>query len=440
MKLSKYIGALLAITILGLGTDCRDLGTQGPQEENRVTLTLIDVGVREVYLHVKVQGGATDERVVLLHNGLPGLTFGASIHDTTITDTGLTQGSLYVYEATLQKAGETTSRSNQVAVQTLFPSSESFTWQTYILGDGNNNWIGDAGILSADPLVAYVGGEIYKNQDGTAQIDPVPYNFGEWNGISWALQRVNVTFRGNVITPPVFGIFPRAQNDIWLAAGLAIHGDGTYWTGHDVRMLVGYDTLSLSKCWGDQLGMYFVGLHGSLALYDGSRWQRLSSGTTTDINDVWGAINPVTGKEEVYCAVTSFITTGDRKILKITDHTTVDSLQWDSQLAVSSVWTNHGYPLYACGDGLFVNNGAGWRQVSPGINDYMNAVRGTGVNDIFVVGVNGHIMHWNGLSWQMLHSLPAGGYAAMTVKGNLVIAVGDDNQGHGLITIGKREP
>ena len=66
MKLSKHILTLLGITILGLWTDCRDLGTQGPPEENRVTLTLIDVGVREAYLHVNVQRGATDERVVLL--------------------------------------------------------------------------------------------------------------------------------------------------------------------------------------------------------------------------------------------------------------------------------------------------------------------------------------------------------------------------------------
>lgn len=70
----------------------------------------------------------------------------------------------------------------------------------------------------------------------------------------------------------------------------------------------------------------------------------------------------------------------------------------------------------------------------------MNVIRANGPNDLFVADVYGHIFHFNGASWKEFTpdpSLVDNGYAALAVRGNLVIAVGE-NGGKCVITVGRR--
>ena len=49
---------------------------------------------------------------------------------------------------------------------------------------------------------------------------------------------------------------------------------------------------TIEKIWGNSTSsIYGVGNAGSIVLYNGSQWQRIESGTTTDINDVWGIVD-----------------------------------------------------------------------------------------------------------------------------------------------------
>jgi hypothetical protein len=275
----RWIAASLTLLFLFVNSSCKDDGTMPPSPiPERVRLTLVDVAVKEVYLHISVINPAGNETLSLKRNGAVVLAF-AAVSDTTIADTTLTQSTAYQYTATVQ-TNMPTGTSNIISAQTLAPTSHSFSWETILLGDGNGSALYDVALFN--DTLAYAVGEIYLSGD------PLPYNLAKWDGQQWQLQRVSYFFRGSLVTVPIHGIFAFSSSDIWLASGDAVHGDGSNWTGYDIRTIVGNQGLSFYRCWGvNASNIYFVGPLGSIARYNGSRWTQLESGTTTSILDAW---------------------------------------------------------------------------------------------------------------------------------------------------------
>jgi hypothetical protein len=56
-------------------------------------------------------------------------------------------------------------------------------------------------------------------------------------------------------------------------------------------------------------------------------------------------------------------------------------------------------------------------------------VRGSGPNNIFVVGDYGLVAHWNGSSWKTFEQNPQYVFLGLAVKDNLVVAVGTKVEG-----------
>ncbi|MEW6512258.1 MAG: hypothetical protein AB1428_15010 [Bacteroidota bacterium] len=322
-------------------------------------------------------------------------------------------------------------------------TSHDFTWTLSTLGDGGSSVLYDVTIIN-DTLV-YAVGAIYK-QDSLGNWDPLPYNVAKWNGRQWELKRVTVIFRGNLITPPINGIYALSASDIWLAAGMAIHGDGTTWVGHDVRAITGYDTLSFTKCWGrNSSDMYFVGLRGSLAHYFSGTWQKLTSGTTVPIQDIWGGVNQRTGATEIHAVASNTIAyPSGKKLLRI-DGSQVTAMS-DSGLNVflNSIWFVPGSLYYIVGGGFFYSQSVGQATIWQGgpnlvTNYYSNAIRGSALNNVFIVGAYGDVVHFNGHTWKSFQQQTAvdGNYKAVAVRGNLVIAVGYDGD-RAAVAVGRR--
>ena len=53
--------------------------------------------------------------------------------------------------------------------------------------------------------------------------------------------------------------------------------------------------------------LYIVGNNGLIAHYDGRQWQRIESGTDTQIRDIWGYVDKITGEKKILCAVSNVI-------------------------------------------------------------------------------------------------------------------------------------
>jgi len=266
--------------------------------------------------------------------------------------------------------------------------------------------------------------------DSLGNPDPKIYNATHWNGSGWELKRIPILLNGTPFYPVIKSIFTFNENDIWFEAG--IHWDGIafkqipfniQWNGN------------VNKLWGRSSNdLYAVGNSGNIAHYNGSRWTKIESGTTTNINDAWGIFE--NGKSTVYCPVSSiFNPPQDKKILKITSDK-VDSISWEKDRIVYSCWTKNKNFLYVGGEGVYVNKFGNWSEIilQP---VGTNSIRGNNINDIFIDGDYGFIAHFNGLSWHIYNNNYLKGYSRLSFKGNIV-AIAGNYQGKAIVEIGRR--
>jgi len=64
----------------------------------------------------------------------------------------------------------------------------------------------------------------------------------------------------------------------------------------------------------------------------------------------------------------------------------------------------------------------------------------TGLNDVFMVGSFGEILHFNGISWKSYLNEGTGiigSYTSVAIKNNLIVVVGGGDDG-AIIQIGRR--
>ena len=181
------------------------------------------------------------------------------------------------------------------------------------------------------------------------------------------------------------------------------------------------------------LDFYVVGNNGSIDRCLNGQWIKIESGTTTNIDGLWGVNS--NSESTVFCTVSSFFEPGDMKILKIKDNI-VDSVSWNVNEYLSGVWTNNERYVYVCGDGVYNNKKVYWEKADlPAIAT--NDITGNGLNSIITVGDFGFAAYFNGYRWKTLTDIYNAAYYSVSVKDNLVAMVGERN-GKGIVTIGIR--
>lgn len=307
--------------------------------------------------------------------------------------------------------------------------SHEFIWQIDVLGDGNASDLRD--ICIVDDNNVWAVGEIYV-KDSLGQFSEPAYNAVHWNGKEWYLVRVPVRDYGSHNTWPyplrtVFGFGP---NDVWFNAGAAlIHWDGKKWYQRAFFLTTINDSTygPVNKMWGAcNSNLYCVGNKGMIVHYKGTTWQKLESGTSQHIYDIWGSISNKNEEIKIFCTAADKYHGGEKKILQITKDHDVMEFDWPPQSSVHSVWFGKETPIYVCGSGLFIYEKDQWSEVTELPKIYKNRVRGNHQNDIFVVGDFGFCAHYNGKSWRVYDSLrlPNGNYEGLAVKDDLVVAVG----------------
>lgn len=139
--------------------------------------------------------------------------------------------------------------------------------------------------------------------------------------------------------------------------------------------------------------VYAVGLGGTIARYDGNSWK---PETGTGNNVTWGGIF---GSDEATALVGtegSIMMVKGGELLPVTSPTT--SNLWD-------VWTDEeGTVWWAVGDNgtlLRGEDGVWTEELSPTLQ-HLNAILGTAADDIYAVGSNGVVIHYDGTSWASL--------------------------------------
>jgi hypothetical protein len=342
----------------------------------------------------------------------------------------------------------TCSHTSEPPVELPDTTSHNFIWKVEHLGDGASSRLSDVAILN-DSL-AYAVGRLYFH-DSLGNWDPNAYNLAKWNGNSWELLRIEFrTICGQPgFTPyPTKAILAFSPTEVWIA----MHGDQVArWNG---ELQLTAECLPVSfvalTMWGaSTTSVYVAGNGGNILYYNGSTWQKVESGTTPAIQDIWGGVNAKIGETEILAVASEPYTSTDRKILRITGTTVSELSDAGIDWALGGVW-------FTPGSGYFVSGGGGiweksslsdaqWLRALEGSGltvQYLDAIRGNGMNDVVAAGANGDLLHFNGRTWRNFRDqtgLSYGEYYSIAIKGDLVIAVGEDLT-RGVVAVGRRVP
>jgi len=404
---------------------------------NSLTLS-VDVSCTEAWLNIKASNVSLPQILEVTRNGETAFSVTLSANDTTLYDSTLSPNKPYTYQAAISSIRNPVS-SNKVTATTLDTTNHNFSWQTYTLGDAGagSSVLNDIAIIN--DTLAYAVGEIYVN-DYTGNPDPYPYCLAKWNGKTWSFKKLyykDKDYQGNEfisVLSNIRGILALSSTDIWFAAGSIFH-----WSGIDSIAEFSYRILTpsgllpgINKLWGNSNNnIYGVGNLGSIVHYTNGNWQKIESGTTSQIYDIWGIENPKHEKI-IYCGVLDVL-------LKLNQQNEVLLIKLPYNTYFWSVWFDSPYKLYGSGNGIYENSNNKWDRVDLLGDRAVSKIRGIGYNNIFGAGTYGLIAHFNGWSWQSYNiaETAQGAYTNLSVKNRIMIAVGFNN-GKAIITVGKR--
>jgi len=322
-------------------------------------------------------------------------------------------------------------------------TSNNFTFQTFTFGASNagSSHLSDVAIIS-DTNIWCVGAVYLDSANGAP--DPNAYNAVHWDGSNWELKKIQFyTFCGQQQTGsyPANAVVSLGDSVVWIASinsQIAILNGGR-------QTKIMCVPVSVSKMWAaNNSEVYTVGSIGQISHYQNGYWQKIASGTSMDIFDIWGSTNAQTGKEEILAVASYPDTSAQRKIFQITGTSATEissnGINWD----LESVWFKPESQYYVAGSGIYQKNllsDSFWRNKPLDITKYYtNCIRGTDINNVVAVGSFGEVIHYNGVRWTSFINetgLADGEYLSVAVKGNEIVAVGY-NGAKAVILVGKR--
>ncbi len=408
-----------------------------------VSLSVEEAAVTEAWLNLHMANIKQDYQVTVWRDSVQ-IYHNAAGGDTLIYDSGLLPAHSYTYQVSLFRDETVVDQSEPVTLTTMDTTSHEFTWRIDTIGT-HSSVLYDVVIIDENDIWAV--GEIYVNNDTTPWI---PYNAAHWDGQYWKLKRIQVLYRGSYVTPALEGIFAFSESDIWVTAGVTIHGNGNVWTLYhlwDMGVLP-QGGGGVTKLWGSSPSkIYFVGREGTILFYNGQSWIPITTNKNVNYYDIYGAKNDNSGETEIYIVGSLFVLGRELSLLYVSPTGLFSEVDITGlPLNMKSVWFEPDRCVYVAGDGLFRKRLFGkevWEKVSqdhPGY--YKESVRGNGINDVFVAGHTGQISHYNGESWYHYggRELPQfyGFYTSIAVKGNTVVGVGVFSGALGIISHGTR--
>ncbi len=401
----------------------------------RLTLEKEDASCTEAWLKAGVKNFNLPVKVNLYLNDSLKKTITLTTQDTVIYDDGLLPVHTYKYRAEIEMSQEIVMKSQTVTVITMDTTSHDFTWQTYTFGGANGSSIlRDVAIINENDIWAV--GEIHTSWTDQWDSNGVwvqPYNAVHWDGEEWELRRIYVNYRGRPNLAPLQGVFALPNGKVVFSSGLPYLPEKDHWKLYHLwdMGILNNDDGSVYSIWGTSLdNLYFVGNKGTIVHYDGSGWEKIESGTETQIRDIWGYYDKVTRIQKVLCAVSNVITLGENKILEINEDNTISDIPWntgDSDKRVNSIWFNDNHQIFTCGGGVFIGSSKGlWKkQDLPSI--HTNKIRGNEKNDVFVAGDFGLLAHFNGVDWEVYNTGNVALFYSLSYRNNILTAVGERN-------------
>ncbi len=378
-------------------------------------LSVADVSCTEAWLQLKTERTEKAENDLMLQvfrddSLVVNKNWGAG--DSLIYIDGLQPNTSYAFSAKLLQDNKLLAASPKVTATTMDTTSHDFTWQTYEFGgQGGSSSFYDVAIIDENDIWAV--GEIYTADD--------KYNAVHWDGEKWELKKI--TYGGWFWTIPI--VFALSHNDVWFSA--FVKWNGSRFIEYPVpKVLTGYN---LNKIWGtSDNDLYIVGNDGLIAHYDGRQWQRIESGMTTPVNDIWGIQSENLNKIAALSSYDWYSRKGNYKILLLSPNTVNDTISWPWTLEkpLMSIWFENDKILFIAGSGVEKYCNGKWTIEKNTMNYHFYHIRGSKCNNIFAVGPAGRIFHYNGFSWHRYTQFKEyiGSLKRVAVTNNILCTVG----------------
>lgn len=457
----KNLLLVFTVSFSFLGVDCNDEPpVKPPEKTNPLQLTVEDVSCTEAWLKLSLAESEANRTLTLMRSsdgvykkspfgGFRGqgeawdstivtMTITLAGKDTLFLDTLLLPNKTYTYTLIKPTTGEQQEWSVTAQVTTMDTTSSDWVWSVEQIGS-YGSYLYDVAIVN--DTLAFAVGEIDDGDTGTGE---KLYNVAKWDGKKWELMKV--TWQGS------FGylntVFAINDSNVWFAPWI-------HWDGRDFQSLPFdpiFTSVKVNKLWGNAEELWAVGNDGwtgeavivrrSAAT---GKWQKIESGTTATLFDVWGgnpegAGNKWLGENVVLVAGTYFPTL-DPILLQIKNGSEIDSLPLPVKGQHVSTWFNENSPVYISGTpALKYTSLTGWRKDTLSPYFFTRRIRGNNSNDIIAVGYP-TISHFNGVSWEVYDGAELQDlyFISVAIKGNLSIAVGfTGGFSIGIVAIGRR--
>ena len=306
-------------------------------------------------------------------------------------------------------------------------TSHEFIWHLDTVGARGGLW--DIAIIDENNIWAV--GDVYL-RDSSGALDPDPYGLAKWNWTSWKLELVAYHgFGSSTLHPgPLFTIRAFGENDVYVCSSTnLLWWNGVTWTEKAFFMQNLSFTGQVRKMWGaNGSDLYCVGRSGALYRFTGTTWTSIASGTDVDFKDIWGSTSGTRTEILVLASNGASFPLGKGLVRVEGSNTTV--MPTDSLSDVlSSIWFWPNGKYFIAGSGFYSTQSLSTPWIRNPMQSifYMDCVRGTGTNDIVVVGSK-MVSHYNGSTWRQFTSpeIPTfyGSYIGLAVKDNRVTAVG----------------
>jgi hypothetical protein len=430
-----YTFSFLLFTFALILVSCNMFNEPKGNNPNRsLTLNVEDASCTEAWIEVKFAGVEFPAELRFYVNDSLAESLTA-VKDTLLYIEGLLPSQTYRVRAEAVRPQEATIKSPEAEVTTLDTTSHDFTWQTFTFGGANgSSYLRDVAIINENDIWAV--GEIHTEDDFDSSGHYQPYNAVHWNGQEWELKRALFHYQGQLMFSDIRSILAFSANDIWFEAGI-------HWNGEnfETKPLNIQFQSHVNAMWGTSSSdFYIVGDNGNIAHYDGASWERIesptgdgTSGTETELRYIYGDYNVRYGQYEIIISETTPIT-------QPVQFTHYYWLKNNSFVRISpdyefpspgKIWFKSGSKYYFSGSTALVATSYpdNWEPLNFAPPEfYSTDVTGNGLNDIFMVGDYGRIVHFNGISWKD-YGYPSafyGWYSKCSSKGDLVVAVGTD--------------
>ncbi|MHB2148756.1 glucosyl transferase [Calditrichota bacterium LG25] len=437
-KINSFVFCLFSFVLIL--SSCKR-STEPVYNPQNLQLKVLDVSCTEAWLSLQAKSDYLNKTLKLFKDDKLILEKPLATEDSLLYVDGLWPNTGYAFKAAVYEGAELLTKSVTVTATTMDTTSHDFTWQTFEFGgEGGSSSFYDVAIIDENDIWAV--GEIYTAND--------KYNAAHWDGEKWELKKID----WDGVVSRLTCVFAFSSNDVWFGVTNLIHWNGSKFEKNINPVLNQFYYKTVNKIWGTSSSdLYVVGNSGLIAHYDGQKWQRIespegASGTEFNFHDIWSDINFYSGKREILAVASVFEYNRQGKQVVRIENKNVSNIDTTGLPdALQSIWFKSGRIYYIGGDGLYqkklnTNFSKRWYKINDLPRLYKNAIRGTDINNIFVVGAYGLISHFNGKTWFNYNekNLPLiyGSYYALALTNSIVVAVGFKDEG-GFIIMGLKK-